>query len=69
MNNAAYIRTLTGLFTVAEWQAMDITELDVQFRSPCYEGNRMQWQKRVNDGYTELRAAVDGKTVFIASLK
>ena len=69
MNNAAYLRALAGLFSDRDWQSMNIRELEIAFRSPCYEGNTLIWQKRENGNELSLRAALpDGKTIVLARI-
>ena len=69
MNNAAYLRALAGLFPGKDWQGMNIRELEIAFRSPCYEGNTLIWQKRENGNELSLRAALpDGKTIVLARI-
>lgn len=70
MNNAAYVRALAGCFSCEAWQGMNIRELEIVYRSPCYEGDTLVWQKReADDGALLLRAALpDGKTVALGRL-
>ena len=69
MNNAAYLRALAGLFSVRDWQGMNIRELEIAFRAPCYEGDTLLWQKREDGEELSLRAALpDGKTVVLARI-
>ena len=69
MNNAAYLRALAGLFSVKDWQGMNIRELEIAFRSPCYEGDTLIWQKRENGNELSLRAALpDGKAIVLARI-
>jgi len=64
MNNAAYLRALAGTFSTEQWQGMNIRELEIAFRSPCYEGDTLIWQKRDEGDALTLRAALpDGKTI------
>ncbi len=70
MNNAAYVRALAGSFSGEAWQGMDVRELEIAYRAPCYEGDTLVWQKREEeDGALALRAALpDGKTIVLARL-
>ena len=69
MNNAAYLRALAGLFSDRDWQGMNIRELEIAFRSPCYEGDTLIWQKREIGNELYLRAALpDGKTIVLARI-
>ena len=70
MNNVAYVRMLCGLFSVAEWNAMDPKEVEVHYRAQAHEGDTLLLQKRAaEDGAIELRAAPeDGATVLLARI-
>lgn len=71
MNNAQYVRMLAGLFSAAEWNAMDPKEVEVHYRAQCYEGSTLLLQRRTaEDGALELRAAPEGgATVLLARIK
>lgn len=70
MNNCAYIRALASAFSCRDWNAMNLTELDVHYKASCYEGDTLLLQQRpANDGL-EFRAALpDGKTILLVSAK
>lgn len=69
MNNAAYVRALAGCFSCEAWQGMELRELEIVYRAPCYEGDTLVWQKSEDGGTLSLRAALpDGKTVVLARL-
>jgi len=55
MNNAAYVRAIAGLFSAKAWQEMNIREMEVAFRAPCFEGNALMAQKRRNGDAIEIR--------------
>ncbi len=38
MNNVAYIRVLPSLFSSSDWQSLNIREIEMWYRSQCYEG-------------------------------
>lgn len=68
MNNAAYVRAIAGAFSSKEWQAMDIREMEVAFRSPCFEGETLEIQRRTTDAGTDVRLSRDGKTIVLARI-
>ena len=69
MNNAAYLRALAGTFSTEQWQGMNIRELEIAFRSPCYEGDMLVWQKREDGNEMSLRPALpDGKTIVLVRI-
>lgn len=66
MNNAAYLHALFGAFSCEETDAMNIREVEVNFRTPCFEGETLTICRRTVDGATEygmLRA--DGKAAAL----
>ncbi|MCR5826086.1 MAG: hypothetical protein K6G54_05950 [Oscillospiraceae bacterium] len=69
MNNAAYLHALAGLFSCADWQGMHIRELEIAYRSSCYEGDVLVWQKREHGDTIDLRAALDdGSTIALGHI-
>ena len=68
MNNAAYPRALFGCFSVAERKATDLKCVDLVFRSPCYEGDRLVFRKREHEGGLDVCASRGKDTVFLARL-
>ena len=69
MNNAAYLRAMFGAFSNAELNAMKIRSVDALFRSPCFEGDTLAWQRAEAPDSLHIRAACGEKTVFLASLE
>lgn len=49
MNNVAYIRTALGAFSNAELKEMALSEIEVCFRKPCYEGEKLRIMRREKD--------------------
>lgn len=68
MNNAAYVRAIAGAFSSKDWQAMNIREMEVAFRSPCFEGDTLEIQRRTTDAGTDVRLSRDGKTIVLARI-
>ena len=70
MNNVAYVRAFADCFSAEEWNRMDIKELEIHFRRPCFEGDVLEFSKRPGpEGYTEVRAAADGATKAMLRFK
>lgn len=70
MNNVAYIRMLLGTFTTAELAAMDISEVEISYRSACYEGETLPIYRVRGGG--EIRFQVQkpgGETAVHALMK
>ena len=61
MNNAAYIRAFVNCFTAKEWRRLNVKELEIHYRRPCFEGDVLDFTSRPGpDGYTEVMASADG---------
>jgi len=70
MNNAAYIRALFGLFTCAELESMNISDIEINFRAPCYEGETLEVFKRICDDANEFGIIrPDGKIAATVRIK
>jgi len=41
MNNVAYIRVLPSLFSSKDWQALNIKEIEMWYRSQCFENEEL----------------------------
>lgn len=65
MNNAAYPRALFGAFSTKELEAMQARSIDLIFRSPCYEGEKLDFYKKESEGVTDLRIARGDETVLL----
>lgn len=68
MNNAAYVRAIAGAFSSKEWREMNIREMEVAFRSPCFEGETLMIQRRETDAGADIRLSRDGKTIVLARI-
>lgn len=68
MNNAAYPRALFGAFSAKELEAMQARSIDLIFRAPCYEGEKLDFYKKESGGVTDLRIARGDETVLLARI-
>ena len=68
MNNAAYPRALFGAFSIQELEAMQARSIDLIFRTPCYEGEKLDLYKKEGEGVTDLRVARGNETVLLARI-
>ena len=66
MNNAAYVRAIAGAFSSDDWKALDIHEMEVAFRAPCFEGETLLVQRRQAGDQTEIKLSRDGKSIVLA---
>lgn len=70
MNNAAYVRAAIGMFSAQELKELRISDVDVCFRAPCYEGERLSVRTRQADGALDLgMLRPDGKTALLMHIK
>ena len=54
MNNVAYIRAMLSAFTCAELSAMNIKEIEIAYRSQCYEGEVLSVRRRITEDGMEI---------------
>ena len=69
MNNTAYIRAMLGCFSIEELQQMEIKRIDVVFRSPCYECDILQIQKKYTETGTDIRISNADKTAVLIRIE
>ena len=70
MNNVSYLRAMFGLFSRAELDAMAVKEVEIDYKSSCYEGQTLLWRKHEVDGALRLQASLeDGTVIILAELK
>ncbi len=46
MNNVAYIRALFGAFSCKELEDMNISDVEINFKNQCFEGDELTFYKR-----------------------
>lgn len=70
MNNVAYLRMLMDSFSVAEQERMRITEMEILFCMPCFEGEALDvLRRRTDDGYEFGVRRPDGRYAALALLR
>lgn len=70
MNNVAYTRALFGMFSRSELDQLAPTDIELYFKTSCFEGDRLIWQKMKTENGLELCASLEDKTdIFYARLK
>ena len=68
MNNAAYVRALLGAVKCSELQS--ITDAEVVFRIPCFEGDELSiYRKNTDSGFDMAMLLPDGKAAILARFK
>ena len=68
MNNAAYVRAIAGMFPSKDWQALNIREMEVSFRTPCFEGETLDVQRHDTAEGLDIRLSREGRTVLLARI-
>ena len=65
MNNVAYIRVLPSLFSSKDWQKLNIKDIEMWYRSQCYENEVFTVvQKDVDKAKEVFYLKPDGSVVF-----
>lgn len=54
MNNVAYLWALMRFFPCEKQKEMAISDVDIAYRKPCYEGELLEIRMRESDGWLEL---------------
>ena len=69
-NNAHYLRALASVFSNAEWQAMDLGEIEVNYKNQSYEGETLQLRRREENGAIRIcMSNAEGKVVLQVILR
>ena len=67
MNNAAYVRALLGAISCTELETLNITDAEVVFKHPCYEGDLLSICRRSFDGGFDMAMLLpDGTAAAVA---
>ena len=70
MNNVAYPRLILDSFPVAELEKLKVTEMEIWFCMPCFEGDRLDVLRRKTDyGYEFGVRRPDGRYAALAPLR
>ncbi len=56
MNNVAYLRALLGMLSSAELKAFPQGEVEIAFRTPCFEGETLEIRRRPTEAGCDLAA-------------
>ena len=69
MNNVAYIRAITGLFSSKELDERKFKDFQIDYKVSCFEGDILKVSYKVENGAMYLKGEVsEGKAVFLAKL-
>ena len=67
MNNIAYIREMFSTYSTKELKELEIKELEVCFRHPCYEGEILHvFERKTESGREIVMKKEDGSPAFFA---
>ena len=70
MNNVAYVKAFANCYTAKEWVDLGISEMEIHFRRPSFEGDVLEFSRRsAADGYTEVCARVAGEIKAVIRYK
>ena len=70
MNNVAYLRMLMDSFSVSEQEKLRITEMEILFCMPCFEGEKLDvLRRRTDSGYEFGVRRPDGRYAALAQLR
>lgn len=70
MNNVAYLRAIIDSFTVAELEAMEVSEMEILFCMPCFEGEQLDILRRKTDfGWEFGVRRPDGRYAALALMR
>lgn len=68
-NNVNYVRAMMGCFTCDEIEGMNIREVELNFISQTYEGEKLVFKRRKSSNGIEIAAVNDaGKVVFASEI-
>lgn len=69
MNNAQYVRAIFDTFSCRKLREMTIGEVEVAFRTPCFEGDVLSIRCRHTDAGTEMGLIrTDGRAAVVARI-
>jgi acyl-ACP thioesterase len=70
MNNAAYVRMLMGAFSSRELEAMDIRDVELCYRAPCFEGETLTILAAPGEEGTDVAVLrPDGKSALLGRIR
>ena len=70
MNNAAYPRAIFSLLSVSQLAELDFSDVELNFRSPAYEGETLTVRRRPGPDCTDLGMFTqEGKNILLARMK
>lgn len=69
MNNVEYLRAVFGAFSCKQLEDMNISEVEVSYRTQCYENEELSFKARSTDSGIQIGVIkADGKTAAVISL-
>ncbi len=68
MNNTAYVRAVMGTLSTGEITALDISAIDVIFRSQCFEGDELTFRRVKGEGCLSIEVSRGGEAVLLVGI-
>lgn len=68
MNNVAYIRALLKTKTTEELKTFSPSEIEIHYKSPCYEGDLLEFSKSVDDSGLYIKGSVGDRTAVLMKI-
>ncbi len=69
MNNAAYPRAVLGAFSCREIDELDPKGIEVLFKRPCFEGDRLVFRKKETDEAVDIRVSRGEESVLFMRIE
>lgn len=64
MNNAAYLNAFAKTMSTEEWKDIEIKDIEVIFKSQCYEGDTLIFKKKEEEDRTVVQAFVEDRAAI-----
>ena len=70
MNNVAYLRAFASLYSAKEWQNLNLTDIEIHYKTSAFEGNTLTFQKKQEGDETQVVAFLEnGKPAVYIAMK
>lgn len=69
MNNVAYIRALLNVFSTEQLKSMKLSEMEIQYLKPCFEGERLDFRRAAGENGTLVQGSVGDRVSVLFRLR
>ena len=70
MNNVAYIKAVEGLFSSKELDELKISELEIHYKNPCFEGETITFYIKKEEDFMKIKIVKeDGSTSALVRIR